>query len=85
MFELFVLDFFQAVGAICLSAVCNCGIPDHTHYFPNFRTFTVLYFSDLLNIWTRDPCMDSIQGKIKATLVNVYVDLLVFTRIAGTS
>ena len=29
-------------GAMGLSAVCDCGIPDHTHYFINANEKTML-------------------------------------------
>ena len=50
----------------------------------NGRIFTVVSVAALLV----DPCLPVPEKTIKVhniTLVNVYVDLLVFTRIAGTS
>ena len=53
-----------------------------TSHVPNFKLFFIKY-TILLKIVTYPPHYGTEDSSF--TLVNVYVDLLVFTRIAGTS
>ena len=61
-------------GAICLSAVCDCGIPDHTHFMKfqqliksemlektNFLAFKLSYWVFIMLINVKMPTMVGIS------------------------